>query len=67
VPQRHAVFLARPQLARLPDAGRRDAASGGLILGAGETVIGQTDLFQLNPAGRGVYEKCDPDDPIRSL
>ena len=41
--------------------------SGGLILGAGETVIGQTDLFQLNPAGRGVYEKCDPDDPIRSL
>ncbi|WP_267433999.1 protein-glutamate O-methyltransferase CheR [Sphingomonas sp. GM_Shp_1] len=39
--------------------------SAGLILGAGETVIGQTDLFQLAPVGRGVYEKCVADDPLR--
>ncbi|WP_454279649.1 CheR family methyltransferase [Sphingomonas sp. Marseille-Q8236] len=39
--------------------------SAGLILGAGETVIGQTELFQLAPIGRGVYEKCIPDDPVR--
>lgn len=39
--------------------------SGGLILGAGETVLGQTDLFQLAATGRGVYEKAVPGDPVR--
>ncbi len=39
--------------------------SGGLILGAGETVIGQTDLFQLVATGRAVYEKCATDGPFR--
>ncbi len=39
--------------------------SGGLILGAGETVIDQTDLFQLVATGRAVYEKCATDGPFR--
>ena len=39
--------------------------SGGLILGAGETVIGQTDLFQIAATGRAVYEKCATDGTIR--
>ncbi len=38
--------------------------SGGLILGAGETVIGQTDLFQIAATGRAVYEKCATDGPF---
>ena len=46
----------------IADAMRPSAA---LILGAGETVIGQTDLFQLAPVGRGVYEKCVADDALR--
>nr|WP_294238099.1 protein-glutamate O-methyltransferase CheR [uncultured Sphingomonas sp.] len=46
----------------IADAMRPDS---GLILGAGETVIGQTDLFQLAASGRGVYEKCVADDPPR--
>ncbi|MBZ6380142.1 CheR family methyltransferase [Sphingomonas sanguinis] len=39
--------------------------SGGLLLGAGETVIGQTDLFQIAETGRAVYEKCATDGPFR--
>ncbi|WP_322963330.1 CheR family methyltransferase [Sphingomonas fuzhouensis] len=39
--------------------------NGLLMLGAGETVMGQTDLFRLAPIGRGVYEKCGSDDPAR--
>ncbi len=37
--------------------------TGLLILGAGETVMGQTDLFQLASAGRGMYQKSDMGDP----
>ncbi|WP_230481505.1 CheR family methyltransferase [Sphingomonas sp. Leaf21] len=46
----------------IADAMRPSAA---LILGAGETVIGQTELFQLAPAGRGVYEKGQGGDSLR--
>ncbi|WP_343525641.1 protein-glutamate O-methyltransferase CheR [Sphingomonas sp.] len=38
--------------------------SGWLMLGAGETVLGQTDLFQLSSAGRGMYEKSAAADPL---
>jgi chemotaxis protein methyltransferase CheR len=37
--------------------------TGLLILGAGETVMGQTDLFHLAPIGRGMYQKSDRADP----
>ena len=40
--------------------------SAGLILGAGETVIGQTGLFRLNPGGRGLYEKTEMEEMPRA-
>ena len=38
--------------------------TGLLILGAGETVMGQTDLFQLASVGRGMYRKSAAPDPV---
>ncbi|MET4896948.1 protein-glutamate O-methyltransferase CheR [Sphingomonadaceae bacterium jetA1] len=38
--------------------------TGGLLLGAGETVIGQTSLFQIRSDLRGVYGKSE--DPART-
>ncbi|MGE7207253.1 CheR family methyltransferase [Sphingomonas sp. NPDC019816] len=38
----------------------------GLILGAGETVIGQTALFRLSPGGRGLYEKIPEEEEPRT-
>src|SRR3546814_13620871 len=34
-----------------------------LVLGAGETVLGQTDQFVASPRLRGLYEPADP--PVR--
>ena len=38
--------------------------TGLLILGAGETVMGQTDLFQLASVGRCMYRKSAAPDPV---
>ena len=47
--------VRRAAFARLADAAAPD---GLLMLGAGETVIGQTDRFAADPAARGLYRAC---------
>lgn len=54
-------FAAEPKQRAFQTLAAAMRPTGGLILGAGETVIGQTDLFRLNPGGRGLYEKIDGD------
>jgi chemotaxis protein methyltransferase CheR len=57
-PVRQAVF------SRLVEASRPDTM---LMLGAGETVIGQTEEFMSDPEHRGLYVKRQaPEQPLRS-
>jgi len=56
-------FAAEPKKRAFRTIASAMRPTGLLVLGAGETVIGQTDLFQLASVGRGVYEKSDVADP----
>jgi chemotaxis protein methyltransferase CheR len=40
------------------------AADGWLMLGAGETVIGQTERFGADVEARGLYRRTDGDAPV---
>ena len=42
-----------------PGSRWRYSNSGFLVLGAGETVLGQTDQFVASPRLRGLYEPAD--------
>ncbi len=62
------LYLApEPKTRAFRTIARAMRPSAGLILGAGETMIGQTELFQLAATGRGVYEKCDAEPASRGL
>lgn len=54
---RNVLLYFSPQMRRLAFARLADsiAADGALMLGAGETVIGQTDRFVSDPDHRGLY------------
>jgi chemotaxis protein methyltransferase CheR len=55
--ERRRTVFARLAAAAAPD--------GVLMLGAGETVIGQTDAFAADPDCRGLYLRTPPADPRR--
>lgn len=54
------LYLAiEPKQAIFANFARALAAEGMLVLGAGETVIGQTRLFEPSPRYRGLYHRAD--------
>ena len=55
VPQRDALSEPREEDARVRAAGRGMAEDGWLMLGAGETVIGQTTKLGADIKARGLY------------
>lgn len=57
-----ALPVRRRILARLVEASRSDTM---LMLGAGETVIGQTEAFQSDPDHRGLYRRSAEPERVR--
>ena len=54
------LYLATATKARVFQTFGRSLSPGGLlVLGAGETVIGQTGLFEPSRTFRGLYERAD--------
>ena len=58
---RNVLLYFSPEVRRTVFAGLARACRPGalLVLGAGETVIGQTDLFAPSPERRGLYQRTD--------